>query len=82
MQCHVRVSFGRLQASQLAASEKTRTEQRSCELHLDPKTAAYLARKQAQGKSRRDAIRCLKRHLARRIWHILQPPIVPEPGRV
>jgi transposase len=59
--------------------------QLNCALHrlaiskarLDPKTAAYLARKQAEGKSRRDAIRCLKRHLARRIWHILQPPIVP-----
>jgi transposase len=40
---------------------------------LDPETAAYLARRQAEGKTRRDAIRCLKRHLARRIWHLLQP---------
>src|SRR5829696_2067025 len=40
---------------------------------LDPDTAAYLARKQAEGKSRRKALRCLKRHLARRVWRLLQP---------
>jgi len=33
----------------------------------DPDTAAYLARKQAEGKSRREALRCLKRYLARRV---------------
>jgi len=36
-------------------------------------TAAYLARKQAEGKSRREALRRLKRHLARRVWRLLQP---------
>jgi transposase len=40
----------------------------------DPQTQDYLARKKAEGKTNRDAIRCLKRHLARRIWHLLQPP--------
>jgi transposase len=63
--------------------------QLNCALHrlaiskarLDPHTAAYLARKQAEGKSRRDAIRCLKRHLARRIWHILQTPSAPSDTR-
>jgi transposase len=39
----------------------------------DPDTAAYLARKQAEGKTHREAMRCLKRHLARRVWHLLQP---------
>jgi transposase len=61
--------------------------QLNCALHrlaltkgrLDPDTAAYLARKQTEGKSRREAIRCLKRHLARRIWHLLQPPAAPDP---
>src|SRR3954447_15921868 len=56
--------------------------QLNCALHrlavtqgrLDPDTAAYLARKHAEGKSRREALRCLKRHLARRVWHLLQPP--------
>ena len=40
----------------------------------DPETQDYIARKRAEGKSTREAIRCLKRHLARRIWHLLQPP--------
>jgi transposase len=56
--------------------------QLNCALHrlavskgrLDPETAAYLARKQAEGKSRREALRCLKRHLARRVWRLLQTP--------
>src|SRR3954452_23859192 len=56
--------------------------QLNCALHrlaiskarLDPETAAYLARKQAEGKSRREARRCLKRHLARRIWKLLHHP--------
>jgi transposase len=55
--------------------------QLNCALHrlaiskgrLDPDSAAYLARKQAEGKTRREALRCLKRHLARRVWHLLQP---------
>ena len=37
-------------------------------------TIDYLERKQAEGKTKREAIRSLKRHLARRIWHLLQPP--------
>jgi transposase len=39
-----------------------------------PETKAYLERKRAEGKTNREAIRCLKRHLTRRIWHLLQPP--------
>ena len=39
-----------------------------------PETKAYITRKTAEGKTNREAIRCLKRHLARRIWHLLQPP--------
>jgi transposase len=39
-----------------------------------PETRDYVARKTAEGKTHREAIRCLKRHLARRIWHLLQPP--------
>jgi transposase len=37
----------------------------------DPATRAYLDRKIAEGKTRKQAIRCLKRHLARRFHHIL-----------
>lgn len=31
----------------------------------------FLARKRAEGKSNREALRCLKRHLARRVWRLL-----------
>jgi transposase len=37
----------------------------------DPETRAYLERKHAEGKTKLEAIRCLKRDLARRIWHLL-----------
>jgi transposase len=43
-------------------------------LRCDPETKAYIARKRAEGKTSTEAIRCLKRHLTRRIWHLLQPP--------
>jgi len=33
---------------------------------------AYLERKQAEGKSRREALRCLKRHLARTVYRTLK----------
>ena len=32
----------------------------------------YLERKRAQGKSKREALRCLKRHLARIVWRALR----------
>src|SRR4051794_41268495 len=44
-----------------------------------PETQTYIARKTAEGKTHREAIRCLKRHLARRIWHLLQPPTPTRP---
>jgi transposase len=37
----------------------------------DPDTRVYLDRKHAEGKTKLEAIRCLKRHLARRIWRLL-----------
>jgi transposase len=40
-----------------------------------PESAAYLARKQAEGKTRMEALRCLKRHLARRVWQLMRAPI-------
>lgn len=51
----------------------------NCALHriavtqarMHPPARAYLERKQAEGKSRREALRCLKRHLARAVFRIL-----------
>ncbi|MGZ6565196.1 MAG: IS110 family RNA-guided transposase [Solirubrobacteraceae bacterium] len=45
-----------------------------------PKTAAYLARKQAEGKTRKEALRCLKRILARRVWQLMRSPTTEEPA--
>jgi transposase len=50
----------------------------------DPATRDYIARKQAEGKTKLEAIRCLKRHIARQIWHLLYnrqpPPHTPNPS--
>ena len=43
----------------------------------DPQTRDYIARKKTEGKTNRDAIRCLKRHLARRVWQLLRVPTRP-----
>jgi transposase len=37
----------------------------------DPTTRAYLDRRHTEGKTNKEALRCLKRHLARRIWRLL-----------
>jgi hypothetical protein len=42
--------------------------------HWDPQTRAYLARRMAQGKTRREALRCLKRYIAREIYQIITQP--------
>jgi len=54
--------------------------QLNCALHriaitqarCHPPARAYLARKRAEGKSNREALRCLKRHLTRAIFHTLK----------
>jgi transposase len=40
----------------------------------DPATQEYLARKEAEGKTTKGALRCLKRHLARRFYRLLAEP--------
>jgi transposase len=45
----------------------------------DPDTRAYLARKRAEGKTKKGALRCLKRHLARRFHQLLTPSAQPRP---
>ena len=37
----------------------------------DPASKAFYDRKRAEGKTTKEAHRCLKRHLTRRIWHLL-----------
>src|SRR3954470_23440953 len=47
----------------------------------DPKTQAFLERKQAEGKTRREARRALKRHLVRHVYPLLQPPAIEASAR-
>ena len=46
----------------------------------DDRTKKYVARRIAGGKTKREAIRCLKRYIARDIYRILVPIITPDPG--
>jgi transposase len=41
-------------------------------LRTDPDTRAYMARRTAEGKSRRDAKRCLRRIIARQLFRLLE----------
>ena len=45
-----------------------------CKITSDPPTAVYLAKQRRNGKSNREAIRSLKRHLVRRVYHLLHDP--------
>ena len=41
---------------------------------VDPATRDYIARRTAQGKTPREARRCLKRYIARRVYRLLEHP--------
>ncbi|MDQ3765389.1 MAG: transposase, partial [Actinomycetota bacterium] len=49
-------------------------------LRWDARTRDYLARRITEGKTRREAIRCLKRYIAREIYQILTTPPEPQPS--
>jgi transposase len=40
----------------------------------DPRTRAYVARRTLEGKSKKEIIRCLKRHVAREVFRLLTNP--------
>lgn len=46
----------------------------------DPRTAEYVAKKVSRGKSKKDAIRCLKRYIAREVYRALMNPQPPLPS--
>ena len=46
----------------------------------EEETKTYLARRTAQGKTKRDVTRCLKRHIAREVFWLLQNPAYEEVG--
>ena len=48
-------------------------------LRVDQRSIDYAARRTAEGKTRREILRCLKRHIAREIYKLLtDPPEVPR----
>jgi transposase len=44
-----------------------------CRMRWDPRTRAYVERRTKEGLSKKDIIRCLKRAIARELYHLLQP---------
>lgn len=51
-------------------------------LTCDPATRAYAARRRAEGKSHREIVRCLKRYIAREVFHLLTaPPVITDNRR-
>ena len=51
-------------------------------LSVDDRSIDYAKRRRAQGKSHREILRCLKRHIAREIYRLLTDPSeVPQPRR-
>jgi transposase len=45
------------------------------------RTREYVARRTAEGKSKREIIRCLKRYVAREVYRVLVPSASPSPIR-
>jgi transposase len=45
-------------------------------LRLDPRTQVYMARRQAEGLSKRDVLRCLKRFIAREVFNALKEDLL------
>src|SRR5690242_10621390 len=48
-----------------------------CRLRWDPRTRAYVERRTAQGMSKKEIIRCLKRYIAREVYTALLNPYPP-----
>ena len=48
-------------------------------MRQDGRTREYVARRTAEGKSKREIIRCLKRYVAREIYRLLAPMTVASP---
>lgn len=51
-----------------------------CRLRWDPRTRAYAERRTAEGLSKKEIIRCLKRLIAREIYYTLIPETITEPA--
>lgn len=47
-------------------------------MSVDPRTKAYVERRTAEGKSKREIIRCLKRYVAREVFRALPGPLLTQ----
>ena len=47
-------------------------------MRWDQRTRDYVARRTAEGKTKREIMRCLKRYVAREIYRVLRPPPPPD----
>jgi len=52
------------------------------QLRCDARAQAYVARRQREGKTQREAVRCLKRFIARRVFHAWQHCTLPPLAQV
>lgn len=50
-----------------------------CRLRYCERTRAYAARRSAEGRSKRDILRCLKRYIAREVFHAVRADLAPMP---
>ena len=51
-----------------------------CRVRREERTRAYVARRTAEGKSKKEIIRCLKRYIAREIYRILSSLSLRKPS--
>jgi hypothetical protein len=51
-----------------------------CRMRNDQRTRDYVARRLAEGKTKREIMRCLKRYIAREIYHALTQPAASAPA--
>jgi hypothetical protein len=49
-------------------------------MRIDERTRRYVARRTAEGKSRREIMRCLKRYIAREVYRVLVCAAYPDRG--
>jgi len=50
-----------------------------CRLRYCQRTRAYMQRRLAEGKTKREIIRCLKRYIARELYHALPADPLAQP---
>jgi transposase len=50
-----------------------------CRLRHCQRTRAYAERRTAEGKTKTEIIRCLKRYIARELYHALLADLLPPP---